>query len=382
MRVCVVAMSDVTTDPRPRRNADLLQQHGVDVVAVGYPPRQPPPWPYVSVNPPAWSRRKKIGHAARLAAGRMSSGLAQRAFWRSPGTDALARAVNSVDADLYVSHDLYALPLVADAAARRGSRYAYDAREFYSLQHADRWLWRLLWPRYATALEQRYVRDAEWVSAVSEGLAAWLSDKYGLRPPAVVRSIPALRLLPVDHSPSTCWTVLFHGALRPDRNVHGLIASVPSWRAGLQLVVRGDGAASYVGRLSQMIVGLGIADRVRLEKAVPVTDVIATAAEADIGVIPWPLDLAQKRFSLPNKLFEYLAAGLAVIQTGPSESAELVDQFEAGSWYEPATPEALAEKLNSMSLDDLLRWRSGARRARQELNWEQEKERLWALYSH
>ena len=382
LRTCVIALSDVTVDPRPRRNVALLDERGVEVTVVGYLPSRPPSTPYVSLDPPAWPILAKMQHAAGLALTRLAPGRAEQVYWRSPGAEPLLRAVRGVDADLYVTHDLYALPVAAKVARERGAHYAYEAREFYVGQHADRRPWRLLWPTYADRLQQKYIGGAAWVSTVSDGLADWLADRYDLHErPTVVRSVPVRDVAPQDHALSDVWTVLFHGSLRPDRNVHGVIESVPHWQPHLRLVVRGDADRDYLDELRALIDSLGVQDRVRLEPAVPVDQVVANASVADIGVIPWALDLPQKRFALPNKLFEYLAAGLAVVQTGPSESASLVDAAGAGRSYSPATPEALAACLNGLTTDDVRRQRAAARQLMSTtLTWDQEREKLWALY--
>ncbi len=383
MRVCVVAMSDMSVDPRPRRHADLLAAQGIDVTGVGYrsDAQVPTGWRYVTIDEPPWSRQDKALHAARLAATRALPALGERTFWHQPGSRPLLEAVRSVDADLYVSHDLWALPIVARVAKEHAAEYAFEAREYYVGQHADRPGWRLLWPAYADRTLRRYITDAKWVSTVSEGLADWLRSSYDLPVrPTVVRSIPASRDLPAPSVPGEMWTVLFHGNLRPDRNVHGVIDSVQLWREHLRLVVRGNGPADYVASLHDQVARTGLGDRASIEPAVPFGDVIAAAASADIGVIPWSLDSPQKRFALPNKLFEYLAAGLCVVQTGPSEAADLVSGLDAGLWYPQATPEALAGALNSLTREQLVAYKEAAHRGMSALTWESEQQRLWALY--
>jgi glycosyltransferase involved in cell wall biosynthesis len=388
MTVCVVALSHVPSDPRPRRQADLLHRHGVEVTAVGYPgPPTDVDWPYVEVAQPPWAAKEKVAHAARLLATRVAGAVGRRrrvaelAYWRQPGVRDLFAAVREVDADLYVCHGLYALPVIARVAQERGARYAYDSEEFYVGQHADRLAWRLLWPPYAAALQRRYLPGAAWVTTVSEGFADQLQRDCSLAVrPAVVRSVPDTADAPPVRTPGETWTVLFHGALRPDRNVHGIIESVPMWDKRLRLEIRGDGDPSYVASLVELSRRLGVADRVDVQPPVPFAQVVSAAATADIGVIPWPLDLPQKRLTLSNKLFEYLAAGLAVVQVAPCESSEIVDHYGAGRGYAPARPEVLADVLNSVSHDDLLRWRSGARKAAVELSWEREQDVLWSLY--
>jgi glycosyltransferase involved in cell wall biosynthesis len=381
-RVCIVALSHVPIDPRPRRHADLLHEHGLDVTVVGYPGAATAAhdWRYVTVPAPTWSLPKKAAEALRLAPGRVSSSAARRLHSTPGHLRELADAVESVEADAYVTHDYAALPAVARAARVRGGWYGYDCREFYAGQYADRLLWRLLAPPTVRAVEGELAAGARWVTTISDGLADLLSRQYDLAGrPTVVRSTPLL-VEPPDHELGSTWTALFHGSLSPDRNVHGLIESVVHWPAHVRLEVRGGGAPGYVERLRQLVRRLDLEDRVRLTPAVPFADVVTAAAGADLGIIPWPLDKPQKRISLPNKLFEYLMAGLAVVATGPSEASRLVERHGAGRGYGPATPRALADAVHGLDRAALLAMRAGARTARTELCWENESRVLWRLW--
>jgi glycosyltransferase involved in cell wall biosynthesis len=340
----------------------------------------PYPWTYVPLDPPEFSILGKAFEVSRLASARVSPALASRAHLTARRHRALAHALADIDADVFVTHDYAALPMVAEAARRRSARFAYDCREYYAGQHADSRLWRFTAPPAVRAIEGRHIGSAAWVTTVSDGLADLLVKQYALPVrPTIVRSTPVL----VDietHEPADEWVALFHGHLRPDRNVHGLIDSVAQWPEHIRLEVRGNGPAAYVQQLHEKVRSLGITGRVQLLPAVPYTEVITSAARADVGIIPWPLDQPQKQISLPNKLFEYLMAGLAVVATGPSEASRLVESYGFGVGYAPASPEALAAVLGGLSRDQLLSLRAGAMSARDELCWERERDVLWSLW--
>ncbi len=370
------------TDPRPRRQADLLASHGVDVTVVGYSGAggAEHPWRYVAVPAPTFTVAGKAAEVGRLATARVSPRLARRTHQMAARHRAIAVALSDVEADVYVTHDYAALPMVAAAARRHSARYAYDCREFYAGQHADSAVWQLVAPPAVRAVEGYFVHDAAWVTTVSDGLADLLARSYSLSSrPTVVRSTPLLVELP-EHVPGDRWTALFHGHLRPDRNVHGLVESVPLWPDHIRLELRGGGSPGYLRSLRQQVDDLGVGDRVELSPPVTWSEVIPSAAAADLGVIPWGLDLPQKRISLPNKLFEYLMAGLAVVATAPSEASRLIEGYGAGVGYAPATPAALATTLRELDGTDLRAMRAAAARARLELCWENESAVLWRLW--
>jgi glycosyltransferase involved in cell wall biosynthesis len=82
----------------------------------------------------------------------------------------------------------------------------------------------------------------------------------------------------------------------------------------------------------------------------------AVLAGADIGIAPYAAD-APPYFS-PLKLFEYLAAGLAVVAAAIPGVTELVDERTA-VLVPPGDPEALADAVASLAADPLGRERLG-----------------------
>jgi glycosyltransferase involved in cell wall biosynthesis len=85
--------------------------------------------------------------------------------------------------------------------------------------------------------------------------------------------------------------------------------------------------------------------------------------------------------ALPNKLFEYVAAGLPIVVADLPEAATLVRERGIGWCADPADPRSVATALRSALAsreDDGLRQRLGA--ARRDLRWDLERQRLLGLY--
>jgi glycosyltransferase involved in cell wall biosynthesis len=82
-----------------------------------------------------------------------------------------------------------------------------------------------------------------------------------------------------------------------------------------------------------------------------------------------------QRYSLPNKLFDYIAAGIPAIVSPLPEVSDLVEHYGCGSVLEEVTPDAIAKEIQRLMDDRTLlpALREKARAARQELTWEKEK---------
>jgi glycosyltransferase involved in cell wall biosynthesis len=81
--------------------------------------------------------------------------------------------------------------------------------------------------------------------------------------------------------------------------------------------------------------------------------------------------------SLPNKVFEYVAAGLPVLGSDLPAISELVNEHRIGLLAEPGEVEDVAAKLGEMLEPDRnIAFRRAAREAAAELHWDREAERL------
>src|SRR5207253_10288792 len=114
---------------------------------------------------------------------------------------------------------------------------------------------------------------------------------------------------------------------------------------------------------------------------VPLSELLANTAEADVGVTLLQDTCENHRLALPNKLFEYIAAGVPVVASALPESERLIDSYGVGWCVTPEDPAALASALRralSARGDEALQAKIAL--AAQELRWPREQERLIELY--
>lgn len=128
----------------------------------------------------------------------------------------------------------------------------------------------------------------------------------------------------------------------------------------------------------------GVADRVVFTDRVPVDDVPAYVDASDVAVAPMvPNPDGSDFFNSPVKLFEYMAAGRAVVASRLGQIVDVVEDGETGLLVEPDDPEALARAVVRLALDPELRERLGrnARRAAVERHtWRRNAARVVEAY--
>ena len=176
--------------------------------------------------------------------------------------------------------------------------------------------------------------------------------------------------------------LIYAGALTPIYEldvvidaVSGLRKERPDLDVRLEVYGRGDSEPA----LREQVDRLGLADAVTFHGRIPLDDVPAAMARADIGLAPTRHDQFTDS-SISGKLFEYGAMEKLVVA---SRLPLVVKTFETGSvsTYDPGDHRALAGAVAALADDPLVREAAVAATSRivHDLAWERESERYAAL---
>jgi glycosyltransferase involved in cell wall biosynthesis len=152
------------------------------------------------------------------------------------------------------------------------------------------------------------------------------------------------------------------------------------WRPEFRLILRGYSDPAYVAQLRQIAVEVGVADRLELQPPVPFDQIVPAANEADVGYFVHIDTSPQRRFALPNKFFEYVLAGLALVVSDLPEMARLVREHDLGVLVPECEEESIARVINSLDRESIDEMKRHSLAAAKELNWDAEKERMMSLY--
>lgn len=378
MKIALVSHTVIAEDPRIRRHGDALAAAGHDVIGIGVPGSRvdAPTWPVLELAAPVTPAA--LRRVATLGAVRVGLADPEKVYWQNQSHHALVDVVVSAGADVVVANDWPVLPAVGRAAEISGVGLVYDSREYGIGEHSERWRWRLLYPPWISAIERRWASRAAAVMTVSEGIALLLQADIGLeRRPAVVRNMPPWSA-PDDHSVGDVVHVLYQGLYAPDRGLDTLVQAGALLPDHVRLELRGHGPAAYVERLHRLADGSG--GKATVSGPVPADQMVASARSADVGVHPIPGVSPQTKLCLPNKLFEYVMAGLAVCVSDAPEMARVVREHDLGVVWSQHTPKAIAAALASMTPELVEHHRVQARAAGPALSWDQEQVRLLKVF--
>ncbi len=395
-RAWIISYTGVSNEPRVLRQCEALLAEGWEVVVCGFDghsPR-PPQWTFVrlpSSEPfTAQTHRflalvRRLGHqllirfgitpAAHLVHGTTPLWLHTRLQLAQ-----LAREHPELRADLVVSHDWHSADAGYAVASVYGAKFSVDVHEYAAGQYSYDPEWVRLHRPVTVAVQGHYLRRADVVTVVCQGIGELIAKENGLaQQPVVIRSVPFKTVQPFRPTGKKI-EVLYHGDLSQRREIHTAIASLPLWRPEFYLRLRGSGDAPYLNRLRAQIAELGLEKRVIFEPPVPFDQIVPAANRADIGFFSFDGTSPQIRFTLPNKLFEYIMAGLCLCVGDTPEVNRIVSQYGNGELIATHSAEAIAAAINSLDRETIDARKKASIAAAEDLNWPAEKERLLQAY--
>lgn len=291
------------------------------------------------------------------------------------------RVGKSVDADVYHAHDVDTLYAAEVCAKDARVPLVFDAHELAPYQDGLTRPQRL----FAHLLLKGWLRRAEVVITVSLGIAEHLRSTYGIERPEVIKNVPepfrgepvdlrALFDIPDDHA-----IVIYQGGLGPSRGTNQLIAAM-THLDDVTLVLLGSDLRGLSTTYGDLASRLGVRKRVRLVPAVPRSELLAYTAGADVGVVTFLATSKNHELALPNKLFEYLVAGIPVLVSDLPEMANLISRTGAGLTCDPSDPSDIAANLQVL-IENCTWYGSRAKAAAERFNWTVEGRRFLAAYA-
>jgi glycosyltransferase involved in cell wall biosynthesis len=385
--VCIISLTPVTDEPRVLRQSKALADCGWNVIVAGFKGRQAPPqhWRHIEVDQVYETHR--LGRSIELDIKRRSSpfsgAFAEDYYWGYAGYDGIFEhlaTIENIRCDLAVAHDYFTAPIAARLAALSGGKFTVDCHEFSYEQYMHDKTWVRRERAWVHAMEKRFLPKAAVVTTVCDGIADALQKTYALPVrPTVVRSTAFHHDLPFRPTGETI-EVLYHGIVSPMRGLEQTIASVKLWRPEFRFVVRGPGPDDYVAQLKALAAEHGVSDRVRIDPPVPFNAMVPRANQSDVGFFVQEDISLQKRFTLPNKFFEYVQARLALVVADLPEMARLTREHGLGLLVPKVTPEAIAETINSLSREKIDGFKQASMRAARALSWENEAATMLKAY--
>jgi len=383
--VCMLVSNDMLNDPRVARHAEALASHGFKVTVVcpssNRVCRNEVKQCYEILRPKNIIREKLATLEERwrkLSEIRRENNtwvkLAILAFLQILVTQlTLLRTARAQRAQIYCANDLDTL-LGTILAAGLDRKVVYDSHEL--------WPDMMLVPEsvkaVTRAIERLLVRQTDLVLTVNEFIAEELESRFSLRTrPQVVYNCPSTNShIKAKRKHKHLKLVLYQGRYSPDRALENLIQAADYLLPDIRLVLRGFGIIEK--KLRSLSVGR---KNVQFENPVNICQLVSVASEADVGIITYPPTNLNNYLASPNKLFEYLQAGLTIAASNIPFMRKIIMENDIGTLFDSRDPRSIARALNLITRDAVLRrQRANLASVVKRFNWDCESRKLLKLY--
>lgn len=364
--IIVSVTNDLATDNRVKKVCDFLHQHDFTVTLVG---RVLPNSLDVTDRPYKVKRFKLWFNKGAL----FYANYNLRLFWFLLFHKSDYLLANDLDT-------LLANGLIKKWRAK--TKLIYDSHEYFTEvpELINRPKVKKIWER----IEKKYIKQVDQMYTVNESIAHLYANKYQ-REIRVVRNIGNYKGITQTKNrrdlnlPDDKFIVLFQGAgINIDRGGEELVDAIKSLDNVL-LIFAGDG--DVIPLLKKKVDQENLQDKVKFISKLPYAELLQYTFNADLGVSLDKDTNINYKYSLPNKLFDYIHCQIPVLVSNLTEIEKIVSSFQVGL-ITVVEPKSIAEKISELmsSPEKYHQLKSNTKKASQELNWENEEKVLEKIY--
>lgn len=366
-RVLISVLNDLYTDPRVDKVCRFLVRNGFAVTLIGCRHKDSP----------------KLGKRNYLTK-RLSLFFKKGPLFFAEFNVKLFFFLLFHPCDVLTANDLDTLLPTFLVGKIKNRKVVYDSHEYYCnmITVINKPMTRRIW-RW---IEKFCFSRLKFVTTVSNSIALEYKKEYGVDV-KVVRNIPPAFTPPVSetrkslHLPEDKMIVIMQGNhICPNRGAEELLEAMPFVDSKAVLLFVGSG--DLIHFLKQRASELKIEERVLFVDRVSPEKLFSYTSLSDIGVSLGKNVSFNHYYSLPNKIFEYIKAGIPVITSDFPERAAIIQQYGVGATIKGLSTEIIAEVINGMvnNQEQYQLYKNNCIHAAKKLTWENEELVLEEIY--
>ena len=372
-KILIISFSPIYRDARVLREISALAELG-DVTSVGYGPAPPHVADHLQVPDGAKSLPQTPAGVLNLGLRRLrASELA------APAAREATRLVDGREFDVVVANDARAIPTAF--AVAHGAPVWADMHEWAPEERTHVMSWRLLVAPLMDHICREYLDRCAAVTTVAASIADLYRERYGVAPRLVRNAAPYADLEPCALRGDGVIRLVHSGGAVAGRNIETMIdavkAAAPHLTLDLYLVPGNDGGR-YLRTLRHRARGCS---RIAFRKPVAPAELPHTLNEYDVGIFWIPPFNTNARLTLPNKIFDFIQARLAVAAGPTIEMARIINKFGIGVVTEDFKLDSITAALNALTPQDVSSYKSCSIKAARELSFEHEADTIRKIFN-
>ncbi len=361
-KIIVSVTNDITTDQRVNKICNTLVDIGFEVTLVGVMRAQ------------SQKLQKRPFQTKRL-----SFIFSKGPFFYANYNIRLFFYLLFLKHDALWSNDLDSLLANYLVSVIRKKRIIFDSHEYFTEvpELVNRPRVKKIWK----TLERLILPRLKDVLTVSPSIVTLYKNEYNIDA-KLLRNVPfGLRNIPKVENirKNNKKILLYQGAVNVNRGIEYMVKSMRYIdNAILYILGKGD----VYNDIKSLISELHLEEKIKMLGEIPLEKLAGYTVQADLGLSLEEDMGLNYRFALPNKLFNYIQAGLPVLVSYLPEMKNLVQHYDVGKNIEKHDEKHIADMIKGMIEDDtrMATWRENSRKAAKELNWENEKHVIESLF--
>jgi len=284
--------------------------------------------------------------------------------------------------DLLVSNDLDTLMANYLASKWKSKSLVYDSHEYFTevpeLQGRKA---KKIWER----IEGWIFPKLDDIITVNKSIASIYEKKYAKKL-KVVRNIPfrnthieEIKKIDIGIEEQQRIVILQGAGINMDRGAEEAVLAMKNVENAVLLIV---GGGDVLEMLKQMVQENKLENKVMFIPRQAIDKLYAYTSLADIGLSLDKDTNLNYRYSLPNKIFDYIQCGTPVLASDLPEVKNIIQSYDVGVIVEEHNPQAIAKSINEMLDADFKKsHQEQLLKAADELVWENEEEVLKEIYA-
>ena len=366
MKILNIVSSNVVQDPRVLKQVETIKTMTNDYLIIG------------KNNERVTKKRlAKVDFNLKLLGKNIDdTSMMSKILNRIKFTLQVGKEIRSYQPDIIHANDFDVLFMVFLSRYRKAN-IVYDAHEIYAKNSNVNRIKVL--SLLVQKIERRLINNVSGFITVSHAAKAYYQKMKYPKTPEVVTNAPIKQELDLNKHKHRYFEVVYQGQIVADRGYDEFLLAAQIEK-GTSFVIRGFGPIE--NHLKEIKSKMHIQNCI-FDDAVEVSELVPKLTESHVGVVLTKPVSVNYEYTVSNKIFECIHAGVPVILSPVKEHQYLNKRYEFGIVIDSVTPEHIAQAVHTLRTNQELyqKLRNNAIQASNELNWQKESEKLKRMYS-
>lgn len=283
-------------------------------------------------------------------------------------------------ADVYFAEDLYTLPFVTTIAKIKRAKVYYNSREIYA--HLGGLRNRPMLQSIVKSIEKFFIKQIDLVLTTGPLDSEYIEKLYKISETLVIRNIPLYQKAVSKIDLRKKYNIdqgkiilIYQGVILLGRGLEQIINAIARLPKTV-LIILGEGEQK--NNFIELAKKLNVSGRIIFAGSVDQKDLINYTAGGDVGLSLIENISISYYHALPNKLFEYIMAGLPVLCSDLPQMKAVIEKYNVGESINIEDEENIFSTLNKWCANPNLleAYKKNCAVAAKELNWQEEYKRV------